>query len=390
MRIDPDIEAAIISYLDGSASELQKAALKGWLEESERHRQLFAELSQTPLLADGLEKMYSYDEKASWERIKTVYPLQAEKGRNRRPLYWLAAAALTGLVAFSAYWMFSTKEKPQQAPLVAKQDVVAPQKTTARIQLASGKSVLLDSINQGLLTKIEGVKVTKNSSGEVVYSGAAAEMQYNELFNPRGGTVVSLVLSDGSKVWLNSESTLKYPIAFTDKERRVEVSGEAYFEISKDKKRKFIVSANELTTEVFGTHFNVNTYADEAAARVTLLEGSVGVSGNTAKGMLKPGQQAAFNRGNQQLNIAAADIDKVMAWRDGLFNFEEDDIRSVMLQLSRWYNVAVRYEGEIPADRYDGLIDRKLSLSKVLAILKLAGVQYEIDGRTIKIKSIKK
>ncbi|MCU7550480.1 FecR domain-containing protein [Chitinophagaceae bacterium LB-8] len=273
---------------------------------------------------------------------------------------------------------------------VVKNDVEAPQSKRAFIQLANGETVALSSVEKGILTEQGRVNIVKNSEGQIVYQGHATETVFNTLVNPRGGTVVSLVLNDGTRVWLNSESSLKYPNSFSGNERIVEITGEAYFEVAKDPAKKFIVKGNGVITEVFGTHFNVNTYNDEAETKVTLQEGSVRVLKGASSGFLKPGQRAAFSNKSDQMAIDNTDVDKVLAWVYGDFNFDDETLPDIMRQLARWYDLEVSFEGKPPADLYSGIISRKSSLVTVLQILNAAeGIKYSIEGKKIKIERTK-
>ncbi len=226
------------------------------------------------------------------------------------------------------------------------------------------------------------------TNGSIVYKEGVAsnKISYNILRVPRGSQIASIVLSDGSKVFLNSASSLKYPVSFVGNERKVEITGEAYFEIAKDSKKKFIVQSKELTTEVLGTHFNVNTYEDEQDMKVTLLEGSVKVSGGSSHIIIKPGDQAEWKNGVMKVN-KAVNIDQVMAWKNGRFQFESSDIESIMLQLSRIYDIQVKYEGGSIKEKFGGGINRNANISQVLKILELTGkVHFRIENRIVYVR----
>lgn len=394
MKDNKDIQGLIESYLDGSLSEAEKKTLNDWIAQSDDNRLLFERLTSPQYLTDELQKLYSYSEENGWQRVQA----HLQKGKistvtandnipgistfNWRP--WLAAACLAGIIFFGIT-IFSKTRRSESPPVTAvKKDVTAPIVTKAVIQLSNGQTVPLDSINQGMIAQQGNMLVIKNSNGEIIYTGNTDEEIYNTVINPRGSRVVSISLQDGTKVWLNSESSLRYPVAFIGKERKVEIiEGEAYFEVAKDVSRKFIVTGHEVTTEVLGTHFNINTYNDESETRVTLLEGKVKVVKGSSSGTLKPGQQAAFANDNQRLSIVDIDVDKVMAWQTGVFNFEDDDLPAIMRQLSRWYNVEVKFTGNIPSDTYGGVISRDVSLFTVLKILKIGGVKYSLVGKMI-------
>ena len=222
-------------------------------------------------------------------------------------------------------------------------------------------------------------KVASSTGGKDL-RGAVA---YNTLTTPRGGQY-HLTLSDGTSVWLNAASSIKYPIAFTGNERRVEITGEVYFEVEHNAAKPFRVICNGQTVEDLGTHFNINAYNDENAVKTTLLEGSVNVSAAGKNKMLKPGEQAQLQHGN--IRIADVDVNKVAAWKNGLFQFNDDNIRDIMRQLGRWYDVDIKYEGNLPDWEFSGAIPRNANLSQVLDILSFVKVHFRIDGKTIVVK----
>ena len=231
------------------------------------------------------------------------------------------------------------------------------------------------------------VRIIKKPNGEISYTGnAAKEVTYNTLNVPRGSKPLGLTLSDGSQVWLNVGSSLTYPTAFTGKERKVRITGEAYFEIAHNANMPFIVQHNDVMVSVLGTHFNVNTYEDEADERITLLQGLVQVSKNSLSQLLKPGQQAKINH-NETNEIKVLDdvnVDEVMAWKEGKFKFGENtDIGTIMRQISRWYDVDIVYKGSIN-QRFWGSISKDVNVSRVLKILEATGgVKFKVEGNKI-------
>jgi transmembrane sensor len=211
------------------------------------------------------------------------------------------------------------------------------------------------------------------------------EVLYNTLSTPRGRQF-QLVLPDGSRVWLNSASSITFPTAFTGKDRLVKLEGEAYMEVAKDASHPFKVSINEMQVEVLGTHFNINGYVNEVLVKTTLLEGRVKVrsSATNQQAILVPGEQAQINRQNQTINkIKDVDVDAEVAWRFGNFQFNNADLKTVMRQLERWYDVEVVYNGEVPDREFLGTIPRRLNLSKVLTLLQGQNVHFKIDGKKI-------
>ncbi|MBC7886475.1 MAG: FecR domain-containing protein [Ferruginibacter sp.] len=307
---------------------------------------------------------------------------------------WSVAASIIFIIAIGGFYYLSNKFSKQvgTAQIGQAKDVTAPKGTKAVIILADGSRIVLDSLQTGALVTQGNVQVRKNADGKIVYSGKTAEVAYNTIYNPRGSNVVALTLIDGTQVWLNAESSMKYPVAFTGTQRKVEITGEAYFEVSKDAKKKFLVDAKGVITEVLGTHFNVNSYSDEASTKITLLEGSVKVTSGTATGLLKPRQQAQCSNsllgnggGDGGIKILNdIDTDEVMAWKEGKFQFgEKADIASIMRQIARWYNVEVEFKGTV-TEHIGGSISRNVNASKVLKMLGTTGVaKFVIEGNKV-------
>jgi len=307
---------------------------------------------------------------------------------------WLAAAIVLGLV-FSVYWLLRITPEPHQKNNIQTAmpvDVAAPGVSRPTIVLANGERVLLDSNYKGIMASEGGVQIERSASGNITYHGVESANLYNTLVNPRGSKPVLLTLSDGSSVWLNSESSLRYPVFFTGAVRSVEVTGEAYFEVAKNPSKPFRVNLGAKgTVEVLGTHFNINSYEDESATRITLLEGSVRVMAPSAQMViLRPGQQAAYsNTRSEKKELAIynqVDLNAVMAWKNGYFNFQHADLLTVMRQLARWYDIEIHYEGTPPTRYFGGEMQRDLNLSEVLKLLEKNNVHFRIENRTLFVK----
>jgi transmembrane sensor len=302
----------------------------------------------------------------------------------RRIFNWRYAAAAAIILLFAAGIYFMAVNKPsmqnQTAQETPAKDIQAPASSKAVITLANGQKVLLDSINSGMLATQGNINVVKLDDGHIVYSGADNKISYNTLFNPRGSSVVSLTLQDGSKVWLNCESSITYPVAFSGNERNVEITGEAYFEVAKDPRKKFTVTGSSVKTEVLGTHFNMNTFKDENSTNITLLEGAVKVVTVNTNSLLAPGEQAQVGNSGKIKIDHHADLDKAVAWKNGVFNFENSNLEEVMRQLSHWYDIEVLYEKSIPNIVFGGKMGRNLSLAQVTDALKSAEVNFRIEA----------
>jgi hypothetical protein len=303
----------------------------------------------------------------------------------RQPIFRMVTAASVLFVIFLGTYFYVTK--PSSKTLVnqsiVKKDVIAPSSSKATITLANGQIVELDAISTGTLVASQGaVNVMKTEDGQIVYRGTSKEMAYNTLYNPRGSKVISLRLNDGTIVWLNSQSSIRYPVAFVGEDRQVEITGEAYFEVAKNLSKKFIVASNGLNIVVLGTHFNVNSYNDNKNIKVTLLEGSVKIIKGGGTYILKPGQQAQVANEIQVFN--GANIESVMAWKNGFFSFSGTSVEELMSILGRWYNVEIVFNKSIPNRQFGGQIATSANLSQVVKVLNESELKCAlIDGKLV-------
>ena len=321
----------------------------------------------------------------------------------RRPVFrWAAAAIVVLSLGVAGYWLLNNNKPTGSTGVVATtpvQDVPAPQTNRATITLANGKTVYLDSAVNGSLATQHNVQLVKLADGQIAYKGAANELVYNTLTNPRGSKVINMTLSDGSRIWLNAGSSITYPVTFVGNERNVEVSGEVYFEVAPliptggQRKIPFIVDilpANREgrggRVEVLGTHFNINAYDDEPAVKVTLLEGAVKVGNNMGLVNIKPGEQATISTNQLPNTSGNINLEQIMAWKNGLFSFTGADLTTVMRQLARWYDIQVKYEGQMPARKFSGEITHDLTLSQLMNGLQSLGIKFSIEGRTMILK----
>ncbi|MGN6339964.1 MAG: FecR family protein [Ginsengibacter sp.] len=314
-------------------------------------------------------------------------------GPHRRPVFyhirfqrWAAATVILLFSAIGYFLINHHKSKPQQIAKVVSNDVKAPQQNKAVIRLANGRMIYLDSVGNGALALQGNVQLMKLSNGQIAYTHERGEvstkMEYNTLSNPRGSKVIHVVLSDGSKVWLDVASSITYPVSFTGKERKVSITGEAYFEVAHDAMKPFYVNHRDMNIRVLGTHFNVNAFEDEGTdIKVTLLKGKVEVNNQISKETLKPGQQAIVNNKIKIFNDV--DLDEVMGWKNGYFEFNNSDLANVLSQVSRWYNVDVVYKGYNKPRQFMGEIQRDLNLSEILKILAKNGIQFQIEGNKL-------
>lgn len=299
------------------------------------------------------------------------------------------AAAIILLAGAGTYFFFTNRSKPVEntivktAPLTPEQ--VQPGKNGAVLTLTNGSKIVLDSLGNGLITTQNGTKVSL-VNGHLVYdakdAGSAASLAtaYNVMSTPKGRQF-NLILPDGSKVWLNAASSIRYPIVFAGKERKVEITGEAYFEVARNTSSPFKVKVNDETEiEVLGTHFNINSYENEASINTTLLEGSVRVKNNQGTIVLKPGQQAQSVKQEKIKILREVDVEKVMAWKNGFFNFQDATLQEVMRQLERWYDIEVMYEKNVPDLEFYGKMGKDLSLAAVLSGLEKSNVHFRMEA----------
>ena len=299
----------------------------------------------------------------------------------------LAVAALFVGVLVSTYFIYTANSFNQKAladkTVQPSNDIAPPTQARANLKLADGSTVYLDDHVNGTLARQGSVDITRNEMGEIIYSGTATDaITMNTLSLPKGSKPIRLVLSDGSLVWLNAASSITYPTAFVGQERRVSISGEAYFEVSENKAMPFLVEHNELLVKVLGTHFNVNTYENEASNKVTLLSGLVNVGNGKITKQLIPGQQASISKTvfSVKENI---DTDEVMAWKNGQFYFGGSDIKSIMNQIERYYDVEVEFRDEVPY-QFVAKISRDVNVSAFLQKLELTNlIHFKIEGKKI-------
>lgn len=351
------------------------------------------------LLDDTISKL-DEEKEVSQSRADQILTLiiQMRPGRSRqiwlRPMVqWMAAAVLL-IVAGSIIWLkqIDSRNTPE-APVVSQvAHEILPAQTGAVLTLADGYTIILDSLNNGVITRQSGTTVTLTNNKLIYNDKFAGQVAYNTLSTPRG-RLFNLVLPDGSKVWLNTESSIRYPTHFTGKERVVELAGEAYFEVAHNKEMPFRVKVAGITdVEVLGTRFNINAYGNEDAIKTTLLQGRVRIHAlddarKQLTRVLHPGQQSTIPAAltTSSIDVTQVDTAQVMAWKNGIFNFENANIKTVMRQLERWYNIEVAYEKGVPDIVFGGKMGRDLTLQQVLRILEISNVRYRIDGNKLVI-----
>jgi hypothetical protein len=311
----------------------------------------------------------------------------------RRKFRWwrMAAAAAILLFFIGGYWLLvNNKKSPLQSPVVKNPvNDVNPGAYKAQLILSDGRKITLDSAALGQLAQ-QGNTMVINKDGQLVYkqeAGPSANSElsivYNTVATNKGETYL-LTLADGSKVWLNAASSIHFPVAFPGKERHIEITGEVYVKVAKNAAQPFVVKVNDMDVVALGTEFNINAYTDEDNIKTTLIEGSVKVSNGTANTILKPGQQTRLLYSNGQLTAAKdIEVEEIIAWKDGFFHFESADLKTILRQFSRWYDVEVVYEGTVPQDRFFVIMSRNITLASVLKALKANEIKFRIEGKKL-------
>lgn len=304
--------------------------------------------------------------------------------------WWRYAAAATVLIA-GALLFYQYKHRTVSLPGVVETpritNDVAPGGNRALLTLADGSNFVLDSVPKGLLAKIGSSEIIKTNEGQLAVATGNAlsgiDLQANTLSTPKGGQY-QLLLPDGSKVWLNASSSIKFPALFSAAERKVEITGEVYFEVSKDKKKPFKVKFGDSEVEVLGTSFNIMAYPEEKSSKTTLVEGSVKLRSTGKSRMLLPGQQGAiFSNGT--IVTATVDTERETAWKQGLFYFRDSGINEIMRDASRWYDIEVVYQGKMPKRQFTGKVSRNVNISELLNMLRYAGVNSKIENKKVLI-----
>jgi len=313
-----------------------------------------------------------------------IEQFKVSKVRSIWPRFAAAATVVLGL-AISGYFLLSKKADRQTVKILTHD--IAPGTEKATLTLADGKKIILAGAQNGKLAQQGNTAITKTHEGQIMYNAGAqsttVEIVYNTLRTPNGGEY-HIVLADGSNVWLNAASSITYPTTFTGDDRTVEITGEAYFEVAHNAAKPFRVKCQGQTVEVLGTHFNINAYDDENAIRTTLLQGSVKVITGGYTALLEPGQQSqVINSTGVFKGVENVDTDEAVAWKNGSFQFDQADIKDIMRQFARWYDVDVVYQGNIKERIFSGSIHRNLSVAEALELMSFTNVHFTIDDKKI-------
>ncbi|CAM3738638.1 FecR family protein [Flavobacterium chungbukense] len=368
-------------------SELLKQYQEGTLSDEDKDK-VDAWYLQKAL--DSKLQLNEYELEDSYQYLKSTLPVQHE----RKVLsLWprIAVAASIALLLGSGIFYF-IQPKEQNVQVTVKPQEIAPGGTRGVLTLSNGKQIVLSDISAKDTIAKEGeedeVTIKMNANGEITYvinpnaEGSKDDNSFNTLSTPTGGQY-NIILADGTKVYLNAVSSIKYPTQFNGDKRIVELDGEAYFEVAKNKSKPFVVKSDKQSIEVLGTHFNVHSYNNESVIKTTLLEGSVAVTYKNQKSILKPGQQSDVSDNFSKIKVREVDTEEAVAWKNGRFKFDNADLKNVMRQLERWYGIKVEYRGDVSDVRFNGGTFRNKNLSEVLKVLELSNIKFKVEGKTV-------
>jgi transmembrane sensor len=371
-------KSLINKYQAGTCTPEEKAIVENWL--------IVGEVTKFNLSDDELDE----------DLLDLQQRLHTDIAPKRKTLWPRIAVAASILICLGIAFYFYTDVNKKLTLTTAYKDI-APGSNKAILTLANGAKISITDARNGEILKESGIVVSKTSDGQLVYKITdrnkklkTKDQAYHTIETPRGGQH-QVILPDGTKVWLNAESSIRFSESFVNvKTRNVELKGEAYFEVEKDLKHPFIVTTSKQEIEVLGTHFNINSYLDEQKSVTTLLEGSVKVQAlmNHNFSVIKPGQQAISN-GTKDLSVAAADIDQVMDWKNGDFMFKKESLNGIMRKVCRWYDVNVVYGEEVDINQtYSGLVSRSKNISEVLKIMQAAGqLKFDVIGKKVIVEN---
>ena len=384
-----EIAALIGKHLQSSLTANEAQKLQLWIEASDANRDLFNSLTDEALLMNELFLLDSFKASDGWASFtktiqKPVVPIIPITRDYKK--YWVAAAAVLMMVFLTTVYFLKTPYKKTVTSINNKKPVidVLPGGNKAMLQLADGTLVTLSDSLSGFQASQQNVKlVIKN--GEISYSskGTSQENLFNKVITPRGGQY-KLRLNDGTQIWLNAASSIRYPVSFVGNTRVVELTGEAYFDVAHDPQHPFIVKlSGNKQVRAIGTSFNINAYGDDNNDVATLIRGSIKVESGNNERLLVPGQQAKFLADDKLLLSNQVDVDEIVAWKNGQFVFNALTVKSIMVQLARWYELEVVYSGKISQETFSGIVSRNSNLSEVLKIMEAGGLRFKIDGKII-------
>lgn len=380
----------VIQHLAGTLTDAGREELEAWMNASDENREMVSEFFDEPRVKAELQHLFEVKDRV-WEKIgeRTGGKVVRMTG-NRK--WWLYAASIALLVTSAAVFLLYDRQPAAVAPVAGHQeppaDVPTPAHTNAYITLGNGKKVYIDSVQNGNRLLPGGQPGQKVGNDRIAFNGApGSRPELQRITVPEGSKPLQVVLPDGSRLWLNVASTASFHVPFDAKERAVAITGEAYFEVAHEASRPFTVKSRGQVIKVLGTAFNVNSYENESTIKTTLVKGNIQLS-QTASGatkILSAGQQATATPGGDIHLEPDADVDEALAWKQNVFQFKNEELRSIMRQIGRWYGVEVRYADGVPERFFTANISRDKSLSTVLKIMELNDIHFRLEGKTLTV-----
>lgn len=353
------------------------------IRDNKENSQLYDSLDEVWHTVSNTDQLPNLDREKIYNDIMADKPIPQLRP-VRKWIGYAAAAVIIFTISLGLYKLYQTPA-PNPDNLHVKNKVIPPGSNQAVLTLSNGSRIALNGKQPGIVASQNHIPIKQMSNGEIAYQPNTADKSSGQIFNtlttPIGGQY-AITLTDGTRVWLNAMSSLKYPVTFTGAKRQVELSGEGYFEVAKNKNMPFTVTINNSEVMVYGTHFNIMGYTGEDNTNITLLEGSVKVTNNDHSKMLLPRQQAIIK--NNIVAISTTDGEQAIAWKNGQFNFAHEHIDVIMRKLSRWFDIDVVYQGKITQEGFVGTLPRSKNLQEILQTLELTGsVHFKVDGRRV-------
>ena len=388
MKVTKDIHELILAYLREDISEEEMSRLRVWLDENERHQRLLEELWDKDVLQREIGEYASFDTSRRWEQLKEVMEKPVRKGRSLLKVWGAVAAVVVAFVGGLIYWQMAGSSQPETKQVAVVR--IEQGGTRAVLITGTGKHVVLQGLKDTCLniTGMETLNIGEDGSLKYSLSALSSMPEWHTLRIPKGGEY-KIVLDDGTEIWLNSASELKYPAHFVGNERRVQLTGEAYFQVARNEAAPFIVETRDMDVKVLGTSFNVRDYQDENFLETTLVNGKVAFERGGNYSYLKPGEQLRLNKEDGKTTVETVDVLLYCSWKDGRFVFEKQRLEVIMNTIARWYNINVFYESSSVKDiLFTGNIKRYSDLEQVVNMLKLINkIDIEIKDRNVFVRN---
>jgi transmembrane sensor len=389
--IEKSLRLALLirKHLDQTLTAEEAVEMESLRREDPDHDRWFDNLTEPDELVNGLNEIESVNVDRGWERLQSAMKAHEQLAKTRNiPSRWKLAAVLTGAILITGILLWQLAGTGKSAPSPAEQltTLIKPGQDKAYLVLADGREILLDSAGNGSLIIQGNMQVVKQGD---VLSYKKADQQaspvYNTIRTPKGGQF-KIELSDGSRVWLNAASSLRFPTNFAGTHRIVQLTGEAYFEVKSNPKRPFTVEVGSLKVNATGTRFNINAYPDENGILTTLAEGNVRVRSINSDVSLKPEQEVLTEPNGTMSPVRSADMETRLAWTNGKFIFNGADVPAIMRQIGRWYDVDVRYLGPVKGETFTGMVSRQSDITRVLRIMEVGGIRFRIEKNVIMVE----